>query len=312
MEGLMNTMHKKLTGVVVPLLTPIDRDGRIDLVCYENLVQHCYDHGVLNFFMMGTAGEGSGVTETEKLKAIACIAKKWSNKAHLICGVLEPTTVRAVEWIHQVEQLGISRFAITPPYYDDVTMDDIYEYYRIIGDAANKDTILYVYNIPGTTGIDIPVALVGRIKALGNYGGIKNSAESLVQLINLIDDLQDDEFSVLQGYEDLAVAGLIFGADGIVPCDANIYPGFFAEMVKTAKQKNYEKLFAMNHTAKKILDIQNFSCYWLASLKAAAEIEGIGAMEVTAPYKTATPEEKQRLRSFILSIQQEIDKFGDR
>lgn len=302
-------MAKKLSGVVTPLLTPLNSNGEVDLLTYDNLIRHCYEAGVSNFFLMGTAGEGGGIVETEKLKAIERIVENWSDRACLICGVLEPTTARAVEWMKHAESVGARRFAITPPYYGDRTLADVFAHYRLLSQAAGPDTTLYIYNIPGETGTDIPVSMVHQIKGLGNYGGIKNSSESLVKLIDLIGETRDERFSVLQGYEDLAIAGLMFGADGIVPCDANIYPAFFSAMMAAAKGKDFETLFSMNGTAKKILNIQSFNGYWISSLKAAAEHNGIGAMDVSAPYDAATPEEKSRLLGFMLSIAEEIKRF---
>lgn len=302
-------MVKKLTGVVAPLLTPVDSQGRVDLDAYENLVRYCYDAGVSNFFMMGTAGEGGGIVETEKCRAIERIVENWNDRACLICGVLEPTTARAVEWMKRAESAGVRRFAITPPYYGETTLADVFAHYRLLSQAARPDTTLYVYNIPGETGTDIPVSMVNQIKALGNYGGIKNSSESLTKLIDLIDETRDEQFSVLQGYEDLAVAGLLFGADGIVPCDANIYPAFFTAMMAAAHRKDYEALFSMNDTAKKILGVQTFSAYWISSLKAAAECNGIGAMDVSLPYVAATPEEKRKLAEYMQSISRRIERF---
>lgn len=301
-------MVKKLTGVVAPLLTPLDSQGRIDLDVYENLVRYCYSAGVSNFFMMGTAGEGGGIVEAEKCKAIERIVENWNDRTCLICGVLEPTTARAVLWMKQAESIGIRRFAITPPYYGDMTLTDVFSHYRMLSEAARPDTTLYIYNIPGETGIDVPVSMVKQLKLLGNYRGIKNSSESLNKLIDLIEETKDEQFSVLQGYEDLAIAGLLFGADGIVPCDANIFPEFFTAMMSAARLKDYETLFSMNSTAKKVLTVQTFSPYWISSLKAAAEFNGIGAMDVSAPYVAAKPEEKEKVAAFMRHFSSQIER----
>ncbi len=302
-------MAKKLSGVVTPLLTPLNANGEVDLATYENLIQYCYDAGVSNFFLLGTAGEGGGVIESEKRRAIEYAAAHWDANACLICGVLEPTTARAVEWLKHAEESGMRRFAITPPYYGETTLNDVFLHYRLLSEAARPDTQLYIYNIPGETGTDIPVSMVKQIKSLGNFGGIKNSSESLAKLIELVDETKDEHFSVLQGYEDLAAAGLLFGADGIVPCDANIYPAFFAAMAAAALIRDYETLLSMTAAAKEILAVQTFSGYWISSLKAAAEINGVGTMDVSAPYAAARPEEKRALAEYMRSLSGRVEQF---
>lgn len=301
-------MQKKIQGVVVPLLTPQDEVGSIKLEEYKKLARYCVKNGVGTLFLMGTAGEGHALSEDEKLKALRAIVTEFDSQATLVCGVLEPSTSKAMQFIKAAEGCGIHRFAVVPPYYDEATEEDLFDHYRKISAALSNDSILYIYNIPGTTGVDIGIDLVKRIKALGNVGGIKNSATDLFQFIQLIEAVQDEDFSVLQGYEELAVAGLLFGADGVVPCGGNVYPKFFQIMYVLSQKNAFKKLLDIEKTARRVLDVQVFASNWRVSLKAAVEQLGVADMGIlSVPSQTLiTNEERNALGQYLHDMKQEV------
>lgn len=300
-------MHQKISGVVVPLLTPINRNGDIDVENYKELARHCIKNGIGTLFLMGTAGEGHSISEAEKLKALRQMVPEFGSQVNLVCGVLEPSTSRAIHFIKSAEELGFRDFAVVPPYYDETNNDELYDHYKMISSSLNKDSRFYLYNIPGATGVDISVEMVKEIKKFGNVAGIKNSSSDLLQLINLIDQVKDPEFSVLQGYEDLAVAGLIFGADGIVPCGGNVYPGFFQKMYELSLGDNYKRLLEIEKTARKILDVQLFASNWRVSLKAAVERLEIAKMGMEYFSPSITKEQYDNLTSFLKSMEKEVE-----
>ena len=48
---------QKLYGTVVPIVTPLTEDDKIDVQSLKNLVDHCIDNGLQCLYPCGTTGE---------------------------------------------------------------------------------------------------------------------------------------------------------------------------------------------------------------------------------------------------------------
>ena len=65
---------KKYNGVVVPLVTPFQPDGEVDLRSLEKLAGHviaCHCHPMV----LGTTGEAASMTEPQKKAVVALLGK---------------------------------------------------------------------------------------------------------------------------------------------------------------------------------------------------------------------------------------------
>ena len=49
---------KKLSGLIPPMVTPLDAKRRLDKVGVKKMVKHLLDGGVDGIFLLGTTGEG--------------------------------------------------------------------------------------------------------------------------------------------------------------------------------------------------------------------------------------------------------------
>ena len=69
---------KKYHGVVVPMVTPVSKDGSIDTVAVERIVDNMARFGVAPL-IMGTTGEGNSVSTEGGVQMIA--AANWQATA---------------------------------------------------------------------------------------------------------------------------------------------------------------------------------------------------------------------------------------
>ena len=299
-------MVKEISGVIVPLLTPLIDGATIDCEAYIKLAGRCAAAGVDAVFLMGTAGEGYNLATAEKIRGVTAVYQRLHEKIRLIVGVLEPSTNHAIAYIRQMESIGIHLFAVVPPYYDEVDQIQIICHYQTIMEAIDPQTKILIYNIPGTTGVDILPATVKELKKNPRIIGIKNSSPRFEELKELIETVSDDRFAVFQGYEDMAIAGLLAGADGIVPCSASLFPEFFVRMVRDAKNHEIARLESMGEIAADLLNMQIYAKYWLASLKASGSILKIVSPVVSYPYEKASPIETEKLRVLVNRLGKEV------
>ena len=74
--------EKKYHGVVVPMVTPVMKDGSIDTAAVERIVSNFAKYGV-SPLIMGTTGEGNSVSVKNGVEMISA-AKRASNKDMVI------------------------------------------------------------------------------------------------------------------------------------------------------------------------------------------------------------------------------------
>jgi len=76
-----------LEGVIVALLTPVDRDGRVDHAALRQLVERLAGRGVTGVSPLGSTGEGYSLGLDQRLAVVETVA--WSVPAGMpvIAGV---------------------------------------------------------------------------------------------------------------------------------------------------------------------------------------------------------------------------------
>ena len=70
---------QKLFGTVVPIITPLTEDDKIDVQSLKNLVDHCINNGLQCLYPCGTTGEMMYLTVEER-KLVTETVVKHTNK----------------------------------------------------------------------------------------------------------------------------------------------------------------------------------------------------------------------------------------
>ena len=71
-DFMEKSLEAKIKGIIPPLVTPLDRKGRVDEESLEKLISHCIQGGVSALFILGSCGEGSVLTDLQKKTAVRC------------------------------------------------------------------------------------------------------------------------------------------------------------------------------------------------------------------------------------------------
>ena len=74
-------MKKKYSGVVVPMVTPVTHQGRLDVSSVEKIIHFFAVNGVAPL-LMGTTGEGNSVSRSDGLLMVETAVK--AAKGHIL------------------------------------------------------------------------------------------------------------------------------------------------------------------------------------------------------------------------------------
>ncbi len=228
-----------LKGTGVALVTPFHTDGSIDFASLNKLVDKTIKGGVDFLVALGTTGETPTLSSDEKKKVLAAVIEHNNGRVPVVCGIGGNDTAEVVRLLHEYDLSGVTAILSVAPYYNRPTQEGIYQHFKAVALATDKPIILY--NVPGRTGSNILPATALRLAAdFKNIVSIKEASGSIVQAMELIKNKPAD-FVVLSGDDNLVLAQMAIGMEGVISVAANCFPVEFTEMVNLAMVGKYEK-----------------------------------------------------------------------
>jgi 4-hydroxy-tetrahydrodipicolinate synthase len=284
---------KKHCGVIVPMVSPFTGCGTIDERAVQRIVERLVAARVHGIFVLGTTGEAASITATEKMKLVHATVHAVAGRSQVYTGISSNCLQESVEAAKRYEQMGVHAAVAHPPCYYPPSEKDLEAYFVSLAEAI--DLPLLLYNIPKTTHVSLPLALVERLSHHPNVEGIKDSGAEEPHLKELLLRMGGREnFSVLCGCGALFSVALRLGADGVVPSSGNLVPGVYQAMWTAALQGNWEEVVQQNaHSAAAGARYQQGRSLGesLAALKALMAEDGLCGPTVLPPLRTLSVQE---------------------
>ncbi len=297
-------------GIIPPIITPFDENGRIDYPALAKMAVHLVDNGVHGLFPFGTTGEFYAVSDEEYIKALETVrdavagkTNRYGKPIQLIAGCSHITTREVVRLIKLVEGVGgYDAVSVLTPMFVSQTQDELYAYYKTIADSTTMPVIMY-NNLPKTNVTITPATAARLAKDCGNIIGVKDSTGDMTntgEYLRLTME-ERDHFNVMMGRDTLIYAALHYGCSGAVASCANVAPRVVADI--------YDKF--MDGDWKGALDAQ----YRLAPLRIACGmgtfpevikeglvLQGIPVGKCLEPIAELRPDEKEKLRQVLVDM----------
>lgn len=273
-------------GVVVPLVTPLDQDERVDTENLAKLVRYVEAGGVNGLFILGSTGEFARLREVEKVRAIETVKEATAGKVPLYIGVSETGICRIKDMIKKVEPYNADFLVVTLPYYyKALEIQEQYSFFASI--LENTDRPLILYNIPENVGNSIQLDALPPLLAYKNLIGIKDSGGDMKYINSLLDiKKQRHDWKVLCGAEKIFYESLLSGVDGLVPSMGNAFPRMMTSLWEASQKEQWN---IVNIIQSHILDINRYNLQLNSSLrgvimrKQALEFLNICHSKVTEP-----------------------------
>ena len=232
-------MQKRFSGVVVPMVTPLNKDLTVDVEAVERIMKLFSKNGI-HPLILGTTGESSSISETESYRFVkAAVQSKGENQciyAGLVGNQVDDLIVRGNKYL----ELGADCVVATLPSYYMLTPGQMIQFYKTLADTINGPVMMY--NIKATTQMSIPYEVVAELSNHPNIWGLKDSERDAKRMQIFIEDYKDTEgFSYFCGWGAQSAGSLELGADGIVPSTGNIVPEMYGKLYQSALDKNWEE-----------------------------------------------------------------------
>jgi 4-hydroxy-tetrahydrodipicolinate synthase len=234
----MNPLLHKLRGTGVALVTPFDKNHRVDTDALRKLVKHVIAGKCEYVVALGTTGESVTLTHEEKQLVIDTVVNTVKGKIPIVMGMGGNNTNELIDGIKSYNLKGVDAILSVSPYYNKPSQAGIIAHYKAFAKACPLPVILY--NVPGRTGSNMLPETTLELAKEKNIIGIKEAAGSMDQIMDLI-QAKPKDFLIISGDDHLALAETAMGADGVISVVANAWPKQFSEMIRLGLKSNFEK-----------------------------------------------------------------------
>ncbi|GAB3565815.1 dihydrodipicolinate synthase family protein [Spelaeicoccus albus] len=286
------TTIDRLTGVVPPLVTPLNDDYSVDENSLTRLVDHLLSAGVDGLFVLGSTGEAALLPPAERGRAVAAAVAAADGRVPVLVGAIDTATLRVIEHVRQAEELGADGVVVTAPFYTRTHPAEIDRHFRDVKAATSLP--VFAYDIPVSTGTKLSAGLLTNLGRDGVIAGVKDSSgddAGIRALVLAAHDANLAGFSVLTGSELTVDSAFGFGVDGNVPGLGNVDPAGYVRLYRAtaegrwedarAEQERLIRLFGLTDAAD--VDRMGRASSALGAFKAALHLLGVIDNPVTAP-----------------------------
>ena len=222
-------LRQTLKGTGVALVTPFKKDKSIDFAALETLIDIQIAGGLDYIVTLGTTGESVVLSDQEKLAVFNCTVNKVNGRVPIVIGIGGNNTAEVIASFSKFDLSKVVAILSVTPYYNKPSQEGLYQHYIALADAAPKPILLY--NVPGRTGRNMTAATTLRLAVHPNIAGIKEAGPEMAQTIDILKDRPID-FLVVSGDDEIVMAQIACGMDGVISVAANAFPKPFSDMIR--------------------------------------------------------------------------------
>nr|WP_294530552.1 dihydrodipicolinate synthase family protein [uncultured Blautia sp.] len=286
---------KKLSGVVIPLVTPLTEDDHIDRESLEKLTDYCIDGGMTCLYPCGTTGEMMYLTVEERKQVAEIVVKQAAGRVPVFVHVGAWNQKDTIELAQHAAKIGADGIGVVTPSFYAISDRGLVNYYKAVACSVPADFPVYMYGIKQNAINDLNKNVCQQVaEACPNVVGVKYSFPDMTRLQELM-TVMDGKFEVLVGPDHLFEAVCAVGGKGVVSGNAMCIREHYAALWKAIQDSDYElatKLQRRTNTLNSVMcAINNIAAY-----KVILKREGILATtKMRRPMENLTEEQEKDL-----------------
>ena len=224
------------------MVTPFRADGTINFDVAIELATYLVAEGCDGLVVAGSTGEGSSLSDKEKLELFACVAG--AVEVPVLAGSTFADTARSVELTRQVLETGVTGVLATTPAYARPSQKGIAAHFAAI--AASTELPIMLYGVPSRTGRKIAASTtIDLVSSYSNIVAIKDASGDLVSAAHYKSVL-GDEIDMYSGDDSVLLPFMGIGAVGIVSVAAHWAAREFVQVVESVERGDWVRAREFN------------------------------------------------------------------
>jgi N-acetylneuraminate lyase len=234
------------------------------------------------------------MTEEERDLILRAVCKANAGRGRIIAHIGAMSTEQAMSLARKAADLGVDAISSLPPLYYKYSPEEIKGYYLEILESVDLPMILY--NFPALSGVDligeIPADLLSHQRVIG----FKHTSSDFFQLERI--RRQYSDLILLNGYDEMLLAGLSMGADGAIGSTFNFMARKFVSIYRLFNEGRLAEARNLQAEANEVISILiQVGVY--AGIKFALRCQGFEVGECRKPFRPLDRRSQEMLEEVL-------------
>lgn len=281
------------------MVTPFSSDGSVDYDVAATLARYLVSEGSEGIVVAGSTGEGSSLSDEEKLNLFACVAEAVT--VPVLAGSTFANTQASVALTKQVKATGAVGILATTPAYARPNQAGIAGHLGAIADATPLEVVLY--DIPSRTGRKIASATtIALVEGHRNITALKDASGDVAAAAHTKSVL-GESLTLYSGDDSMLLPFMAIGAAGIISVAAHWAGPEVSGIVRAVEHEKWDKARRLNERAAASFAFESTEKYPNPMpTKAVMRVLGINVGECRLPHGPSNPELDAEAAEIVSSL----------
>lgn len=288
-------MRGRLGDLLTAMVTPFDRDGKVDIAQAKALAVWLVDNGSAGLVVTGSTGESPTLNDEEKVALYRAVVEAVGDRAKVVAGTGTYDTAHTIHLTQEAEKAGVHGVLVVTPYYNRPPQSGLLAHFKAVAGATSLPVILYDIPIRTSRKIEHPTLL--ELAAVPNIIGVKDACGDVQAIARLIAEAPPD-FQVYSGNDGDTLAWLSVGAVGVIAVASHVVGPQMAEMVSLFKAGDAEGARKIHLDLMPVFDVMSITTNPIP-VKAALELMGHPVGPPRLPLVPATDTERTKIEEVL-------------
>ncbi len=287
---------KKLYGIVIPMITPLTEDDKIDVPSLNRLTDYCIDGGLHCLYPCGTTGEMMYLSIAERKLVAETVVKHAAGRVPVFIHVGAWNQTDTIDLAQHAAKIGADGIGIVTPSFYFISDKGLIDYYEAVASHVPEDFPVYLYGIKQNAVNDLDKYVCEEVaKRCPNVIGVKYSFADMTRIQELM-TVKNGAFDVLVGPDHMLVAAKSMGGKGTVSGNAMCIKEHYVALWNALEKGDYDLAAKLQRRCNILNKPMMENGKNIAAYKTLLKQEGIiRTTKMRRPMEDLTPEQKNTL-----------------
>ena len=294
-------MSGRFGQLLTAMITPFTEGGEVDYPGAQTLARQLVEDGNDGLIICGTTGEAPTLSSEEKVDLWRAVKEAVGPSVPIVAGTGSYCTRSSIALSRKAQEAGADGLLLVSPYYNNPSGKGMLEHFRAIHDATELPIMLY--NIPGRTGVEIPVEVLQELAALPRMVAVKQSLpiDPVSRLLSRLGEDGRKSFATYSGDDSQTLPQLSVGGVGVVSVAGHVAGQQIKEMIQAHAAGRVKEAAAIHQRLFPLFEVL-FITSNPVPVKVALKLLGRPAGPVRQPLWAATSEQEAAVAAVMREV----------
>jgi 4-hydroxy-tetrahydrodipicolinate synthase len=293
-----NQCMMKFRGVFSYLVSPLDKQGRVNADALGRLVEDIVAAGVHGLTPLGSTGEFAYLDAEQRTAVVRATVEAAAHRVPVVAGVASTATEDAVKQAKEYQRLGVDGVLAILETYFPLKDQQVESYFCAIADAV--DVPLVLYTNPQFQHSDLSLDVIGRLSEHPRIRYVKDASTNTGRLLSIMDRC-GDRLSVFSASAHIPACVMMIGGVGWMAGPACVIPRESVRLYDLCRAGKWLEAMELQRGLWRINEL--FARYNLAAcIKAGLQLQGYPVGDPVPPQAALSTQDLEIVQSALTEI----------